>query len=83
MEVERITETGEKSFFAEIKDRFGGQLIFRYGRGIPQFRQEDFKDPMPIYLLCVGSDRSSFCVVIVGEIDPGRSGRRKKIKSFF
>ena len=32
-EVERITETGEKSFFAEIKDRFGDSL-YQVGRGI-------------------------------------------------
>ena len=35
-EVERITETGEKSFFAEIKDRFGDSL-YQVGRGIRSF----------------------------------------------
>ena len=35
-EVERVTDTGEKSFFGEIKDRFGDSL-YTVGRDIREF----------------------------------------------
>ena len=50
-EVERITETGEKSFFAEIKDRFGDSL-YQVGRGIRSFTI-GFLGSLPIILVWV------------------------------
>ena len=70
-EVERITETGEKSFFAE-RQLISGRPWY------PQFRHRIFRIPADHF--CVGSDRSScgHC----GEIDQEEAEEEKRIKSF-
>lgn len=76
-EVERITETGEKSFFAEIKDRFGDSL-YQVGRGIRSF-VIGFLGSLPIiFVWVVIAAVGGHC----GEIDQEEAEEEKRIKSF-
>ena len=70
-EVERITETGEKSFFAEIKDRFGDSL-YQVGRGIRSF-VIGFLGSLPIIFVWVVI--AAVVVIVVRSI---RKKRKKK-----
>ena len=70
-EVERITETGEKSFFAEIKDRFGDSL-YQVGRGIRSFVR-GFLGSLPIIFVWVVI--AAVVVIVVRSI---RKKRKKK-----
>ena len=70
-EVERITETGEKSFFAEIKYRFGDSL-YQVGRGIRSF-VIGFLGSLPIIFVWVVI--AAVVVIVVRSI---RKKRKKK-----
>ena len=70
-EVERITETGEKSFFAEIKDRFGDSL-YQVGHGIRSF-VIGFLGSLPIIFVWVVI--AAVVVIVVRSI---RKKRKKK-----
>ena len=70
-EVERITETGEKSFFAEIKDRFGDSL-YTVGRDMRGFVIVVLGS-LPILIVW-----AVIIVIAVLIVKKNRKGRKKK-----
>ena len=73
-EVDRVTETGEKGFFEEIKDRFGDSL-YVVGRGIRSFAI-GFIGSLPIIL--VWAVIIVVIVIIVRSIFKKRNKRKEK-----
>ena len=73
-EVDRVTETGEKGFFEEIKDRFGDSL-YVVGRGIRSFTI-GFIGSLPIIL--VWAVIIVVIVIIVRSIFKKRNKKKEK-----
>lgn len=76
-EVERVTDTGEKSFFGEIKDRFGNSL-YTVGRDIRGFVIVVLGS-LPI--LIVWAVIIAIAVLIVKKIRKGRKKKKEEKKA--
>ena len=76
-EVERVTDTGEKSFFGEIKDRFGNSL-YTVGRDIRGFVIVVLGS---LPLLIVWAVIIVIAVLIVKKIRKGRKKKKEEKKA--